>query len=61
MCRRLKSTFRINPFPKQQMLDSSELKEFANDNFGFDETGGKYSKWVKKKTTVEKGEIVRYE
>ena len=38
----------INPFPKQQILDSSKLKEFADDNFIFDENGGKYSKIVKK-------------
>ena len=24
------------PFPKQQILDSSKLKEFADDNFKFD-------------------------
>ena len=26
-----------SPFPKQQILDSSKLKEFADDNFKFDE------------------------
>ena len=25
------------PFPKQQILDSSKLKEFADNNFKFDE------------------------
>ena len=25
------------PFPKQQILDASKLKEFAEDNFKFDE------------------------
>ena len=34
------------PFPKQQMLDSSNLKEFADDNFKFDENGKKFFKWV---------------
>ena len=28
-------------FPKRQILDSSKLKEFADDNFEFDENGGK--------------------
>ena len=41
------------------MLDSSELKEFADDNFKFDENGKKFSKWVE--TTVGKDEIARYE
>ena len=26
--------------PKQQILDSYKLKEFADDNFKFDEKGG---------------------
>ena len=46
-------------FPKQQILDSSKLKEFADDNFKFDENGGKISKWVE--NTVGKGEIARFE
>ena len=29
----------FNPFPKRQILDSSKLKEFADDNFKFDENG----------------------
>ena len=40
------------------MLDSSKLKEFADDNFIFDENGRKLSKWVE--NTVGKGEIARY-
>ena len=32
------------PFPKRQILDSSKLKEFAGDNFKFDENGRKFSK-----------------
>ena len=40
-------------------LDSSELKEFADDNFKFDENGRKLSKRVE--NTVGKGEIARYE
>ena len=33
-------------FPKQQILDSSKLKEFADDNFKFDKYGKKFSKRV---------------
>ena len=43
----------------KQILDSSKLKEFADDNFKFDENGSKLSKQVE--NTVEKGEIARYE
>ena len=49
----------LKPFPKRQILDSSELKQFANDNFKIDENGKKPSKWVD--NTVDKGEIARYE
>ena len=41
-----------------QILDSSKLKEFADDNFKFDENGRKLSKWVE--NTVAKGEIARH-
>ena len=41
------------------MLDSSILKEFAEDNFKFDENGKKLSKQVE--NTVGKGEIARNE
>ena len=35
---RVKSTFMaFKPCPKRQILDSSKLKEFADDNFKFDE------------------------
>ena len=37
------------------MLDSSKMKEFADDNFTFDENGRKLSKQVE--NTVGKGEI----
>ena len=47
------------PFLKRQILDSSKLKEFADDNFKFNENGGKISKRVE--NTVGKGEIARYE
>ena len=38
-----------------QILDSSKLREFADDNFRFDENGRKLSEWVE--NTVGKGEI----
>ena len=41
------------------MLDPSKLKEFADDNFKFDENGRKLSKRVE--NTVGKGEITLYE
>ena len=47
------------PFPKQQILNSSELKQSADNNFKFDENSKKFSKWVE--NTVGKGEIARYE
>ena len=46
-------------FPKQQILDSSKLKEFADDNFKFDENGRKFSKRVE--NTVGKVEIAHYQ
>ena len=36
-----------------------QLKESADDNFKFDESGRMFSKWVE--NTVGKGEIARYE
>ena len=35
------------------------MKDFADDNFNFDENGRQLSKWVE--NTVGKGEIARYE
>ena len=35
------------------------MKEFADDNFKFDENGRKFSKWLE--NTVGKGEIAPYE
>ena len=46
-------------YPKQQIMDSSKLKEFADDNFKFNENGRNLFKMVK--YTVGKGEIARYE
>ena len=34
----------VSPFPKKQILDSSKLKEFEDDNFKFDGNGRKFSK-----------------
>ena len=34
------------PLPDDKILDSSKLKEFADDDFKFDENGRKLSKWV---------------
>ena len=51
-------TFLINSLPNDKFLDTSKLKEFADDNFKFDENGRKFFKWVE--NTVGKGEIARY-
>ena len=37
------SGLRVNTFPKRQNLESSKPKEFADDNFEFDENGGQFS------------------
>ena len=50
---------RVLPFPKRQILHSSKLQEFADDNFKLDENGRKLLKWVE--NTVGKGEIAHYE
>ena len=44
---------------RRQILDSSNLKGFADNNFRFDEKGRQFSKTVE--NTVGKGEIARYE
>ena len=44
-------------FPKRQILDSSKLKEFSDDNFKFDGNDRKFFEQVE--NTVEKGEIAR--
>ena len=49
----------FNPFPNDNILDRSELKEFAEDNFKLDENGRKFFQWVE--NAVGKGEIARYE
>ena len=45
--------------PKRQILDSSKLKQSADNNFKIDENGRKFSKWVE--NTVGNGEIACYE
>ena len=44
------------PFPKRQILDSSKLKEFADNKFKFDENGRKLQTgrkhWEKEKLLV---------
>ena len=47
------------PFPKRQILNSSKVKEFADDNFNFDGIGRKFLKRVE--NTVGIGAIARYE
>ena len=49
----------LQPITRRQILDSSKLKKFADDNFKFDENGRKLSNWVE--NTVGKGEIARCE
>ena len=49
----------LKHFPKRQILDSSKLKEFTDDNFIFHETGRKFSKRIE--NTLGKGEIARNE
>ena len=41
------------PFPKQQILDSSKLKEFADDNFKLGVNGRKFFKQAE--NTLGKG------
>ena len=47
------------PSPKRRILDSSKLKEIADNSFEFDEFGRKFSKQVE--NTAGKGEIAPYE
>ena len=49
----------VNPLPDDKILDSSKLKQFADDNFKFDENTRKFSKQVE--NTVGKGEIACYQ
>ena len=49
----------LKPITRQQILDSSKLKEFADDNLKLHGNERKLSKQVE--NTVGKGEIARYE
>ena len=51
-------TNKIQPFHKRQILDSSKLKESADDNFKVHENRRKFCKRIE--NTVGKGEIARY-
>ena len=53
------STALLYPFPKRQILDTSKLEEFEDDNFILDKNGRKFSKGIE--NTVGKGEIAHYE
>ena len=48
---------KVYPIPKQQVLDSSKFKAFADDHFKFDENGGKFSRI---QNAVGKEEIAHY-
>ena len=50
---------RVNPFPNVKFWTPSKLKEFADNNFNFDENGIKF--FDRLENTVRKGEIARYE
>ena len=47
------------PFFKREVLDSSKMKEYADDNFSFILNARILSKWIE--NTARKGEIGRYE
>ena len=51
--------YAAKPFARQQILDSSKLKKFADNKFKFDENCRKLSKQVE--NNVGKGEIAHYE
>ena len=42
------------PFPTQQILDSSKLKGFADDNFKFNKNGKKFSRRVESTQCFQK-------
>ena len=47
------------PITRRHILDSSKLKDFADDNLKFEENGIKLFKLIE--NTLGKGEIARYE
>ena len=52
------SEISLNPFPNKKNLDSFKLKEFADDNFRFDENSRKFFKRVE--NTAGKEEITPF-
>ena len=44
------------PFPKRQILDTSKLKEFADNNFKFDEMAESFT--IAKKTLRDKEKLL---
>ena len=63
-CKHVKTRARFGKgITRRQILDSSKLKDFADDNFKYNENGRKLSRKLSKRVenTVEKGEIARYE
>ena len=59
MCHKVLYVYLDFCFPKQQILDSSKLKAFADDNFKFDRNDRRFFIWVE--NTVGKGEIACFE
>ena len=51
-----KNFFISKPFPKQPILNSSKLEDFADDNFKFDENGWKFSERIE--NTGEKKKLL---
>ena len=49
----------LKPLPREQILDSSKLKQFADNNSKFYKNGRRWSKRVG--NTMRKAEIARYE
>ena len=49
----------VIPLPYDKILDGSNLKQSADDNFKYDENRGRFSKRVE--NTVGYGEIAHYE
>ena len=49
----------LNSLPKDKILASTKLKEFADDNLKFNGNSRQFSKRVQ--NAVEKGEIARHE
>ena len=59
VCQTITYSSALYPINRGQILDSSKLKDFADDNLKFEENCRKLFKPVE--NTVGKGEIARYE